>query len=107
MKVVIKHPGKPAEVTDIDYCGGNGLSYLLGGTPTSCLKYKHLTAWCDDDSISKELSENFARPTDGWVLRGPVVFTDIGYTEEGPDWCGLMSEDVVDVLELFAAIGKE
>ena len=74
MKIVIKHPGKPAEVVSIRRM--SEIHKLIGGTAAKCFgattEHGDLHGYCDDDGYKKELPPNFARPTDGHEILGPV-----------------------------------
>lgn len=108
--LVLKEPGKPAvavHVTRHDYT----LSNLIGGTPTRCFTYYNkgieLSGWCDDDGISKDLPINFARPTDGWPIRGNVVVTTIGMIDGEPDWEVLDEKQVAEAMDVLRAMSIE
>lgn len=108
--LVVKFPGKPPEVvaanekTDPNRFA---LSNLVGGTLSTCFKYNNLIGWCDDDGISKGLQINFARPTDGWPIRGTVVITTMCETLDGPDWDYLSDEQASDAMDLLSALCVE
>lgn len=109
VSVVVKHPGEPARVQSIPR-RSTQLSKVIHGSPAQCLRFIDeprkidLTGWCDDDGIEKELPINFARPTDGAEIRGPVVITSRDFFEDGPDWAGLSADEIREALELLGAI---
>lgn len=107
--LVVKMPGhKPAIVYGSTR---TALDSLIHGTPVVCFRgrfpFGELVAWCDDDGISKGLAVNFARPTDGAEIRGPVVVTSMQMTKDGPDWAGLSTEQVAWALDVLGALGIE
>ena len=106
MNLVVKLPGKPAHVVTARRAN-HTLEDLIGGTPASCLRYGKLRGWCDDDGYSKGLPLNFARPTDGHEIVGPVVITSEDYFKDGPDWAGLSADEVREALDLLGALGVE
>ena len=86
-KIIIKHPGKPAEITESDGTYRCDLNHLLGKniTPSYCHlcdrnAMLRLCLVCDDDGRYKDLPYNFDLVTFGAMgsyhvpLKGPVVF---------------------------------
>ena len=113
MIVAIKKPGEPAQLFNIGRKRRDSLESLIGGTPTQCIRFRddnrgvNLLGWCDDDGYEKLLPVNFARPTDGHEIVGPVVITSFGYTNEGPDWTGLSKVEQLEALDLLASLTVE
>lgn len=109
MKVVLKKPGAAAELVSIRRMPD--ITKLIGGTPEACIKagteHGDLHFYCDEEFVAKNLAQNFARPTDGWIICGPVVVATWEYTKDGPDWAPLSPELAAEALALLAALGVE
>lgn len=82
IRVLVKHPGKPVAVEEIED-GLPALQALVGGYIEAAIRWvgffgkDDLLAYVNEDGIAQELPPNVYRPTDGWLLLGTMVVVKI------------------------------
>lgn len=89
IRVVVKEPGKRAEVRRIEP-GLDSLQSIVGGYIEVAMRGHRffgvtddLVVYCNEEGALKDLPLNFHRPTDGWPIVGVVLAMKVD--ESGED----------------------